>query len=103
MPRKKKTIEKKEPTGPQEYKQYKVGDYVYSHRHPDNKLSFGRITNIHLKDKTGIPCFTFACEMCGQYRLSMFDQIIDDPTTKMRNAKTRAKKRDLTPKPKKKK
>jgi hypothetical protein len=103
MPRKKKTESKKEPIGPQEYKGWKVGDYVYSHREPDDKLSFGKITNIHLKDSSGLLCFTFACEMCGQYRLSLFEKIIDDPTSKMRNAKVRAKNRDLTPKPKKKK
>jgi len=89
MPRKKKTIKKKEPTGPQEYLGHKVGDYVYCYRVPDDKLSFGRITNIHLKDKSGIPYFTFVCEMVGQYRLAAFDKIIDEPTAKMKNARTR--------------
>ena len=89
MPRKKKSIVKKEPTGPQEYKGYKVGDYVYCNREPDDKLSFGKITNIHLEDKTGIPCFTFICEMVGQYRLATFEKIIDEPTAKMKNTRTR--------------
>jgi len=89
MARKKKSP-KKEPTGPQEYKQWKVGDYVYCNRHPDGKFSYGRITTLHLEDASGMPCFTFACEMCGQFRLALFDQIIDEPTAKMHNAKTRA-------------
>ena len=92
MARKKKTV-KKEPTGPQEYKEWKVGDYVYCNRHPDDKFSYGRITNIHLKDSSAGSCFTFLCEMCGQYRLALFDKVIDDPTTKQKNAKTRALKR----------
>ena len=92
MARKKKTV-KKEPTGPQEYKEWKVGDYVYCNRFPDDKFNYGQITNIHLKDTSGDPCFTFICEMCGQYRLSLFDNIIDDPTSKMKNAKARALKR----------
>ena len=92
MARKKKTT-KKEPTGPQEYKEWKVGDYVYCNRHPDDKFSYGMITNIHLEDTSGGPCFTFICEMVGQYRLALFDNIIDDPSAKMKNAKTRALKR----------
>jgi len=89
MPRKKKTIKKKEPTGPQEYMGHKVGDYVYCYRVPDDKLSYGRITNIHLKDKSGIPYFTFVCEMVGQYRLAEFGKIIDEPTAKMKSARTK--------------
>ena len=92
MARKKKSP-KKEPTGPQEYKQWKVGDYVYCNRHPDDKLGYGRITNIHLEDTSGDPCFTFICEICGQYRLALFNKIIDDPSAKMENAKKRAIKR----------
>lgn len=88
MARKKKVV-KKEPAGPQEYKGYKVGDYVYCNRFPDDKLSYGQITNIHLEDKSGIPCFTFICEMVGQYRLATFENIIDKPTAKMKNAKVR--------------
>ncbi len=93
MARRKKSPVKKEPTGPQEYKERKVGDYVYCNRHTDDKFSYGRITNIHLEDTSGEPCFTFICEMVGQYRLALFSNIIDDPTTKMKNAKVRALKR----------
>ena len=89
MPRKKKTIQKKEPAGPQEYMGYKVGDYVYCHREPDDKLSFGKITNIHLKDKSGIPCFTFICENEGKYRLGIFDKLIKEPTAKMKASTAR--------------
>ena len=92
MARKKKSP-KKEPIGPQEYKQWKVGDYVYCNRHPDEKFSYGRITNIHLEDASGLKCFTFACEIRGQFRLALFDKIIDEPTAKMQNAKVRAIKR----------
>jgi hypothetical protein len=92
MARKKKSP-KKEPTGPQEYKDWKVGDYVHCNRFPDDKFSYGRITNIHLEDKSGLKCFTFICEMAGQYRLALFDNIIDEPTAKMENAKLRAIKR----------
>ena len=91
--KKTKTTEKKEPTGPQEYEQWKVGDYVYCNRHPDDKFSYGMITNIHLKDTSGEPCFTFICEMVGQYRLALFSNIIDEPNAKMKNARTRALKR----------
>ncbi len=93
MARKKKTLKKKEPTGPQEYKKWKVGDYVYCNRFPDDKFSYGQITNIHLEDASGMPCFTFICDMVGQYRLALFENIIDDPSAKMKNAKARALKR----------
>jgi len=68
------------PLGPQEYKEWKVGQKVYCIRHPDDKFGYGEIKNIHLEDKSGIPCFTFLCEVCGQYRLAMFDKIIAEPT-----------------------
>lgn len=79
MARKKKT-KPKEPIGPQEFNGHKVGDKVMCFRYPDEKLSYGKITQIHLKDDSGIPCFSFTCEMAGQHRLAMFDQIIDEPT-----------------------
>ena len=92
MGRKKKTIENRPPTGPQEYQQWKVGDYVYCNREPDDKPGYGRITNIHLKDKSGIPCFTFCCEICGQFRLAFFSKIVEKPTTKMKSALKKKKK-----------
>ena len=85
MPRKKKII-KKEPTGPQEYEGYKVGDHVYCYREPDDKLSRGRITNIHLTDTSGLPCFTFCCDLVGQFRLALFSKIIDDPGAKIKSS-----------------
>ena len=78
--------------GPLEYKEWKVGQKVYCHRHPDDKLSYGMIKTIHLDDTSGDPCFTFLCEMCGQFRLAMFDQIIDDPSKLQVNKKNRATK-----------
>ncbi len=68
------------PLGPQEYKEWKVGQKVYCIRHPDDKFGYGKITMIHLEDTSGDPCFTYMCEVCGQYRLAMFSKIIDKPT-----------------------
>jgi len=89
MARKKK-LPPREPTGPQEFNGYKVGDKVYCNRYPDDKLSYGAITMIHLEDSSGIPCFSFACEMSGQHRLAMFDAIIDDPTTQQKKKRARS-------------
>ena len=80
------------PKGPQEYKEWKVGDKVYCIRHPDDKLGYGEIKTIHLEDTSGDPCFTFLCEICGQYRLAMFDQIIDNPTKTQVNKKNKSRK-----------
>jgi len=84
----KKTIS--EPIGPQEYAGHKVGDKVMCLRYPDEKLSYGKITQIHLEDSGGAPCFSFACEMAGQHRLAMFDQIIDEPTEQQVKKKNRS-------------
>ena len=95
---KKKSTNK--PIGPQEYNGYKVGDKVMCHRYPDEKLGYGAITQIHLNQKSGEPCFTFGCEMCGQHRLAMFDKIIDNPTPQQQAAAGKAK-RSLYPSRKK--
>ena len=63
-----------------EYQGYKLSDKVVCNRFPDGKLSYGKIIKLHLDEKSGVPCFSFACEMTGQHRLAMFDQIISDPT-----------------------
>ena len=98
MAKKKKV--KLAPVGPQEYKGFKVGDKVMCYRFPDEKLSYGAITVIHLDQKSGEPCFTFGCEMCGQHRLAMFDKIIDDPTSQQLASMGKAK-RSLYPSRKK--
>ena len=87
---KRKKIEPKKPTGPQEFDGYKVDDKVMCLRFPDEKLSYGKITQIHLKSDSAEPCFSFACEMSGQHRLAMFSQIIDEPTKQQINKMQRA-------------
>jgi len=96
-PRQKKQRKKREskpkgikippPLGPQEYNGYKVGQEVYCYRSPDRKLSYGRITTFHpddvMYDKT-IPCFTFIDQVSGQFRTALFDDIIDEPTEKIK-------------------
>ena len=89
---KKKKIVPKPPSGPQEFNGYKLDDKVMCLRFPDEKLSYGKITQIHLKSDSTDPCFSFACEMCGQHRLAMFDQIIDEPTKQQINKMERATK-----------
>jgi len=90
MARKKKKIVS-EPIGPQEHAGYKVGDKVMCLRYPDEKLSYGKITQIHLNDNSGEPCFSFACEMAGQHRLAMFEKIIDEPTEQQIKKKNRSR------------
>lgn len=88
---KKKKIEPKPPTGPLEFEGYKLGDKVMCYRFPDDKLSYGKITQIHLKSDSADPCFSFACEMSGQHRLAMFEKIIDNPTKQQLNKRDRSK------------
>jgi hypothetical protein len=76
--------------GPQSYKTWNVGDYVYCNRFPDDRPAFGRITSIHLKDASGRKGFTFADEVSGQYRMALFSNIVDDPSSKMKSARRRA-------------
>ena len=90
MARKKKKKIVSEPVGPQEHGGHKVGDKVMWFRYPDEKLSYGKITQIHLEDDSGIPCFSFACEMAGQHRLAMFDKIINEPTDQQLKKKDRS-------------
>ncbi|MBK26049.1 MAG: hypothetical protein CME70_18780 [Halobacteriovorax sp.] len=90
MPRKSKNkIKPPEQLGPLEYKGYKVGQLVYCYRSPDKKLSYGKITMFHPDDNIS-PCFSFACEISGQFRLGTFDQIIDEPTKQIKNSVLRA-------------
>jgi hypothetical protein len=91
MAKKKKKKIVYEPTGPQEHGGHKVGDKVMCFRYPDEKLSYGKITQIHLTDASGIPCFSFACEISGQYRLAMFDKIIVEPTDQQVKKKDRSR------------
>ena len=79
MARKKKT-KKKDEAPLEEHHGIKMGDKVFVHRYPDNKLSYGKINSFHLKQKDGGDYFGFFCEMCGSFRLGSFDDIIHDPT-----------------------
>ena len=80
---KSKRIKIPPPLGPQEYNGYKVGQEVYCYRSPDRKLAYGRITTFHPNDSIA-PCFTFIDQVSGQFRDAIFEDIIDEPTEKIK-------------------
>jgi hypothetical protein len=75
--------------GVPEFNGYKLDDYIYCYRAGDKKLSYGRIHMFHPDDNIE-PCLTFCCEVVGQYRLTTFDEIIDDPSKKIKDSIMRA-------------
>jgi hypothetical protein len=83
----------KVPSGPQEYKGYKVGQEVWCYRFPNKEISFGKIEKIHDQQKSGDIIFNFYCEICGSFRIAKFDDIIEEPTEimkrKLQKARTR--------------
>ena len=92
-------IKKKEPTGPQEYNGYKVGQEVWCYRFPNKEVSFGKIQQIHDQQKSGDVIFNFYDEICGSYRIAKFDDIIDEPTKAMERKLIKAKGRMVGLKP----
>ena len=84
-------VEKKVPTGPQEYNGYKVGQEVWCYRFPNKEISFGEIQRIHDEQKSGDVIFNFYCQICGSYRIAKFDDIIDEPTKAMERKLIKAK------------
>ena len=66
-----------------EFEGFTISQEIYCHRYPDKQLSRGTIEKIHLNESIG-PYFTFNCDVSGQFRKSMFADIIAIPTDKMR-------------------
>ena len=87
MPKKRKL--KEVDRGIKEFQGYKLDDYIYCYRSPDQKLSYGRIYMFHPDDSIA-PCLTFFCETVGQYRLTTMEGIIKDPTKKIKDSVFRA-------------
>ena len=85
-----------------EYEGYILGQKVVVTRVPDSKLSFGEIRMIHPKAQFEKSCFTFACEVCGQFRLAYFKDIIKNPTASQLKKIGVAKSRLFAPKKRKK-
>lgn len=83
MPRrKKKTASQNKDKKPQieNLSGYTLGQHVYCLRYPDDVLCCGNIVSLH---KTPANEFiTFIDEITGQYRISLLEKIIDDPTKK---------------------
>lgn len=92
MARKKITETPVDESKPLTYEKWKVGDYVFCTRDPENTPGYGEITRIHLNEKSGIPCFTFYCEITKQFRLARFDRIVNKPTQDMLKAVKRSNK-----------
>lgn len=65
----------------EEFEGYKLDQLVYCRRYPDNKLTYGKIEEFHLKTEGG-PAFTIIDFLTNKYRLAMIVDIIDEPTPK---------------------
>ena len=63
-----------------EYEGLKLGQKILTKRIPDGKLGFGEIRTFHVKDDPSESCISFACQMCGQFRLAYIKDIITSPT-----------------------
>ncbi len=84
MARKKKI--KKEPSirGLQELSGYKLNDFVYCYRYPDKMIARGRLVGLfETKESQFVELID---EISGQYRVSLLEDIIENPTTKHINA-----------------
>jgi hypothetical protein len=79
-----KKIKKLPQLGPKELDGYKLGQEVYCRREPDKKLSLGKITRFHTEHENKF--FTFICQVCGQYRDAFMEEIIDEPTEKIKRS-----------------
>jgi len=60
---------------------YKLGQNIYCKRYPDGKLSYGRIEQFHPNTEGG-KAVTFIDFITNKYRLTLMDDIIDEPTPK---------------------
>jgi len=60
---------------------YKLGQEIYCKRFPDGKLSYGRIEQFHPNTEGG-KAVTFIDFITSKYRLTLMDDIIDNPTPK---------------------
>ena len=64
---------------------YKLGQNIYCKRYPDGKLSYGRIEQFHPNTEGG-KAVTFIDFITNKYRLTLMDDIIDEPTPKQLEA-----------------
>ena len=76
-----------------EFGGYKYGQKVFVKRYLDKKLGYGAIESFHPNCASdGMNYISFACEMCGQFRLACMTDIIKDPT-KYHHARLKAAKK----------
>ena len=80
MARKKKLIKQEKNKIP-ELMGYKLGQEIFCKRYPDNKLSYGRIYELH-EDWGEGACVTIIDYITSSFRISLMSNIIDNPTPK---------------------
>jgi hypothetical protein len=85
----KKKTKAPKPQGPEILGDYSRDDVVFCYRHPDNKLSFGTIKQFYPETEEG-PGFMFICQMSGQFRIALMNNIIEKPTKDQINKRDRA-------------
>jgi len=83
-PRKKKTKIPEKKIGVDELSGFTIGQSIYCFRHPDKILARGEI-RILLKTKAG-ELAEFVDEITGQFRATMLDDIIANPTRSQINS-----------------
>tara|TARA_R110002060_G_scaffold15376_4_gene21435 strand:- start:856 stop:1137 length:282 start_codon:yes stop_codon:yes gene_type:complete len=86
-----------------EYEGLKLGQEILTKRIPDDKLGFGEIRTFHVKDDPIESCISFACQMCGQFRLAYIKDIITSPTVAQKRKVDNALQRLYRPQRRKKK
>ena len=69
----------------EEFEGYKLDQLVYCKRYPDEKRTYGKIEEFHLKTEGG-PAITIIDFLTNKYRLAMVVDIIDNPTPKQLEA-----------------
>ena len=89
MTRRKKNLKQKDKKDEiQELSGYSLGQHVYCLRYPDKVLCCGNITKLH-KTETDM-FFTFIDDITGQFRISLIEDIVPEPTKKqIMNTQTR--------------
>ena len=80
MAKKKSKLKTKKPEI-EELDGYKLGQNIYCKRYPDGKLSYGRIEQFHPNTEGG-KAVTFVDFITSKYRLTLMEDIIDNPTPK---------------------
>lgn len=80
MARRKNKIKVKKPEI-EELDGYSLGQTIYCKRYPDGKLSYGTIEMFHPNTEGG-KAVTFIDYITSKYRLTLMDDIIDEPTPK---------------------